>query len=296
MANPFLVEAEDYNFGGGQHEAVSDIMPYTGDAYKGLTHEPTLDVDFFNAGDESGGAAFAYTRHKLDDVGTVEMKGPGDGVDSALGRNRGSFSVTANYGIGWTSVDDPSVAGGDWQNYTRVFPKGKYAVVIGAAHDGVLGDDAGSNLPEINMVLSKVANPTAADGSSVGVEKGDQGLTKLGSFTGNATGAWSSNDLIPLRDAAGAIALFDLDGATTLRLTQWNHDGDEDFLLFYNTTGNPVGGHVAIAKAAGGNVSITYTGTLKSATVVTGPYNPVAGATSPYSTAATGAAQFFKAD
>jgi len=296
MANAFLIEAEDYNFGGGQHEAVSDIMPYAGNAYAGLTHEPTLDVDFFNGPDESAGGAFAYTRHKLDDVGTVEMKGPGDAVDSALGRNRGSFSVTANYGIGWTSVDDPSVAGGDWQNYTRVFPKGKYAVVLGAAHDGVLAEDATSNLPEINMVLSKVANPTVADGSSVGVEKGDQGLTKLGSFQGNATGAWSSNDLIPLKDAAGNIALIDLDGATTLRLTQWNHDGDEDFLLFYNTGTVVTGNHVAIAKAAGGSVTITYTGTLKSAPVVTGPYTPVAGATSPYSTAATGNAQFFKAD
>jgi len=296
MSNPFLVEAEDYNFGSGKHEAVSDIMPYAGNAYAGLTHAPVLDVDFFNANDESAGGAFAYTRHTADDAGTVEMKGPGDAVDSALGRNRGSFSVTANYGIGWTSVDDPSVAGGDWQNYTRVFPKGKYAVVLGAAHDGVLAEDAGSNLPEINMVLSKVANPTVADGSSVGVEKGDQGLTKLGTFQGNATGAWSSNDLIPLKDAAGNIALIDLDGATTLRLTQWNHDGDEDFLLFYNTETTTSTGHVAIAKAAGGSITITYNATLKSAPAVTGPWTAVAGATSPYTTAATGNAQFFKAE
>jgi hypothetical protein len=296
MANPFLVEAEDYNFAGGQHEAVSDTMPYTGNAYAGLTHAPTLDIDFFNAGDESGAAAFAYTRHKVDDAGTVEMKGPGDAVDNALGRNRGSFSVTANYAIGWTSVADPTVAGGDWQNYTRVFPQGKYAVIVGAAHDGVADTDA-STLPEINLVLSKVANPTVADNSTDGAEKGDQGLTKLGTFTRIGTGAWSSNDLLPLRDDSGNIALVDLSGPTTLRLTAWNHDGDEDYILFYNTTGTPVGGKLGITKTTDGKVSITFTGTLQTASALlnTGTvWSDVTGATSPYTTTPSAAAAFFR--
>ncbi len=297
MSNAFLIELEDYNFGSGKHEAVSDTMPYTGNAYAGLTHAPVLDVDFFNGPDEGSGGAFAYNRHTADDAGTVEMKSDAT-VNSALGRLRGNFSVSVNYAIGWTSTDDPANAPGDWQNYTRVFPQGKYAVVGAFAHDGILDVDPASNLPELDFILYKVANPTAADGSSVGVQGGNQGLTKLGTFTGNATGAWGSMDLIPLKDDAGNAALIDLNGATTLRLAINNHDGDEDCLLFYNTTtGAATGGHLTITKTTGGNVSITFDkGTLKSATKITGPWDPVAGATNPYSTAPTDAVRFFKAD
>jgi hypothetical protein len=254
MSNPFLVEFEDFNFNGGQHEAVSDTMPYLGNAYAGLAHKGTLDVDFGNDQDDSGGAAFAYNRFVAADPAVLEMKGPGDAVDSALGRLRGNFSVTANYATGWT-------ASGDWQNYTRVFPKGKYGVILGAAHDGVADVDGGTQAPEINIVLSKVANPTIADGSSPGVEGGAQGLTKLGTFTGNGTGAWSSNDLVPLRNDAGEPVLIDLDGTTTVRATFSNTDGDGDFMLFYCTdcVTQPEIEITSITRS-GNQITVTWTG------------------------------------
>jgi len=94
---------------------------------------------------------------------------------------------------------------------------------------------------EIDQILSKVANPTKDDGSTLDgtdaganvTEGGQQGLTKLGRFLGPATGAWSSNDLIPLQDDNGNIVTVDLDGQTTLRLTFNQTDGDLDYLLFY---------------------------------------------------------------
>jgi len=274
MNGAFLIEAEDFNFNSGKHEAVSDTMPYLGDAYAGLTHTPVLDVDFFNNGDKSGGAAFAYNRNKPSDPGVIETKGgigSGDPIQTPLNRLRGSFSVNASYAIGWT-------AAGNWQNYTRVFPKGKYAAILAAAHDGVADVDGGTNLPEIDMILSKVANPTKADGSVLVdptvTEGGQQGLTKLGTFTGNGTGAWSSNDLVPLRDDGGAVKLIDLDGETTLRLTYNNTDGDSDYMLLYCTdcanVEPPKGAKVSIS-VNGSNVTITSDsgGTVQSATALT---------------------------
>jgi len=285
MKGAFIVEAEDFNYEGGKHVASSDVMPYAGDAYKGLI--PVANVDFFNGGDESAANAGAYTydRFKTTDPATVEIKGPGDNVNSAIGRLRGDFSVTANYAVGWTG-------GTDWQNYTRVLPAGKYAIIAAMAHDSYAAITDTAN--RINASLQKVANPTVADGSTATVEGGAQGLTKLGDFIAADTGAWSSNDFIPLADASGNPVLVDLGGETTLRWEVKN--GDADFLLLYNTASAPPS-NISITKAANGNISITFEGgTLKSATSILGPFAPVAGATSPYSTPATDAVRFFKAD
>ena len=106
------IEGEDFNYDGGKTLPVASVAPYTGDAYKSLI--PVADVDFMDAPDESGGAAFSYTRFKATDPYVIEMKGPADPADY----NRGSWTVTANYAVGWSSP-------GDWQNYTRTFPKGR---------------------------------------------------------------------------------------------------------------------------------------------------------------------------
>jgi hypothetical protein len=237
-----IVEAEDYNYGGGQTKPEASATAYRGDAYKGL--KGTLDIDFFHDGDNSGGAAFAYQRAAPADEGVIEDKGGTDAVNNALGRNRGSFSMTANYALGWTTI-------GEWQNYTRTFPKGKYVVIGGMSHDGA-GDD------EVNMILSKVANPTVADGSAIGTEGGAQGLTKLGTFLGQGTGAWSSNDMIPLTDDSGNIVQLDLDGTTTLRLTFNAVDGDADWMAFYciDCAVNPTQPTLTITRS-GNNVTIT---------------------------------------
>jgi hypothetical protein len=253
-----LIEAEDYNYGGGQHIPAADLPSYRGDAYKGL--KSTLNVDFFHDGDNSGGAAFAYNRMLPADPGVIEDKGGTDAVNNALGRNRGSFSVTANYALGWTEP-------GEWQNYTRTFQKGKYVVIGGVSHDAVAED-------EINMVLSKVANPTVNDNSTevdgTVTEGGGQGLTKLGSFLGLGTGAWSSNDMIPLTDDLGNIVQLDLEGLTTLRLTFNAVDGDADWFAFYcldctTTGGQPTisisrtGNNVTISSDSGGTVQASPT-------------------------------------
>jgi hypothetical protein len=281
MRGAFLIEAEDFNYGGGQTVAAASTMPYAGNAY--INRESTLDVDFFSDPDNAGGAAFAYNRFDANDTdGVVEMKGPADPADYL----RGDFSVTANYALGWTSI-------GEWQNYTRTFPAGNYVAYLGGAHDG-----RGAN--EINMILSKVARPTVADNSVIGTVGGGQGLTKLGQFLGPATGAWSSNDLFPLRegDGTGPIVQFPLSGTETLRLTFNATDGDADFILLYKVDGGTGGGDLKFnpITVSGNNVTLSWTGTggtLLVADSVAGPWTPAASQANPQTVAITGNTKFW---
>jgi len=257
MNGAFLIEAEDFNYEGGKHLTAASQMPYLGNAYRTLV--PTLDVDFFHDNNESGAGGETYQRGPGDAEGYVETKGPGDPVDSAFNRDRGGFSVTNNYAVGWTDQFE-------WQNYTRTFPAGTYAIYMAAAHDGLPADETAPM--EIDMYMSKVANPTVADGSSVGAEGGAQGLTKIGNFLSPATGAWSSNDLIPLTTDAGALVETPLSGTQTLRLTFNALDGDADYFLLYcldcvPPVGRPTltitrsGTAVTITSDSGGTVQAT---------------------------------------
>jgi hypothetical protein len=271
MRGAFLIEAEDFNYSGGQHVAASDTMPYAGNAYENLV--ATLDVDFSNGADESAGAAFAYAgRFTTADANVIEMKGglaseTADPIQNALNRERGGFSVTANYATGWTDA-------GMWANYTRSFPTGTYAVFLGGAHDGRAAN-------EINIILSTVNNPTIPDGSVYPEIGGLQGVTRVGTFLNPATGAWSSNDIIPLRegDGTGPLATVALGGTKTVRLTYNATDGDADFLLFY-----PVGatGPIITATRSGSNLNVSWTptgGTLESSPVLPATtWTPIAGA------------------
>jgi hypothetical protein len=244
MTGAFVIEGEDYNYEGGKTLPAASTMPLGNSLYQGL--KPTDDIDFWanGNGDTADPGAYAYARHVSTEDVAHAIKGPSDPADY----NRGSYTITQNYAVGWTDT-------GEWMNFTRTFPKGKYVVFNGAAHDGV--PDLAVN--EINQILSKVANPKIADGSSAGTEGGLQGLTKLGTFLGPATGAWSSNDLIPLTDDNGAIKQIDLDGETTVRLTFNELDGDLDYLLFYCldcSVTPPPGAKVSIS-IDGSNVTIT---------------------------------------
>jgi hypothetical protein len=284
MTGAFVIEGEDYNYEGGKTLAAASTMPLSNSMYQGL--KPTDDIDFWANGnvDTADPGAYAYGRHTASEDVAHAIKGPNDPADY----NRGSYTLTQNYAVGWTDT-------AEWMNFTRTFPKGKYVVFDGAAHDGV--PDLAVN--EINQILSKVANPKIADGSSSGTEGGLQGLTKLGTFLGPATGAWSSNDLIPLQDDNGNIVQFNLDGETTLRLTFNETDGDLDYLLFYCldcSAAPPTGAKVSIS-ISGSNVTITSDsgGTVQSANALsdTTAWTDLGPAPQTVSTSGKGA-QFFR--
>src|SRR5207249_3373449 len=98
---PFFIEAEDFNFDGGQYKAMANFMPYKGGVYAGLS--AMAEVDYH----DPGGNEHADYRAAAQGVAMVQA--------DALDAYREGFAVAVDSRVGW---NDP----GDWYNYTRVFP------------------------------------------------------------------------------------------------------------------------------------------------------------------------------
>ncbi len=280
IANPtMIIESEDYNYGGGQFKPEASSSGYRGGAYLGL--KATIDIDGWHDGDNSAGAAFAYQRAAAADEMVIEDKGGTDAVNNELGRNRGSFTMDVNYALGWT-------AAAEWQNYTRVFPKGTYGIVLAGSHDGLVED-------EVNINLYRVANAKIADGSSAGAMGGAQGVTKLGTFLSPGTGGWSSNDLIPLRDDALNPVTVQLEGEMTLRLEFNAQDGDADWMALYclDCVVSETPSTLSVASGANGiTISADKATTIEAADNVLGPWTSIGSA--PQTVPTSGGARFFR--
>jgi hypothetical protein len=275
LEGTLFIEAEDFNFDQGQYDKTNPIGltgPYPGGTY-------------LNKGDGADGAPGAGIDLGIDyneavvsnDPGAVPAYRVGTGVEAAKpnahadGLPRGSFDVSNNYVVGW---NDP----GDWYNYTRAFPEpAKSYNVIGR--------------------LSSGGNPIIAElGDVTGATTANQTVTKLGNFKpGRATAGWDNMEWFQMTDDAGNAASVSLGGEKTLRFTTLpGANLDVDYFMLVPAGGGPGPGPSLTITLAGGQVSITYTGTLQGSDTVTGPYTDVAGATSPYSTAPSGTARFFR--
>jgi hypothetical protein len=183
----FFIEAEDFNFGSGQHQASADAMPYYGGAYNGLS--AVQGVDYFGVPPGAPASADVYRTGEDPNVGIV------GNTDS----NRGSFDVAANYEIGWSTT-------GNWFNYTRSFPAGSYNIYArlssGWANESGWADEHA----RLDLVTSGATTP-------------NQSLVKLGSFDAPATRAWGIYGFVPLKTDSGQLAAVNLRGEQTLRFT-----------------------------------------------------------------------------
>lgn len=235
----FFIEAEDFDTGGGQSRPEASQMPYLGGAYAGLTAVAGTDY----SRDDSGSSPLY--RHGVNP--RVSMDRTGD-------RTRGVGEVVVNYKLGW-------IGGGQWYNYTRDIPAGKYNVYAAVSHG-----DTGAT---IGGTLSKMAGGTE---------------TPLGVFSGPAPGGWGNNGLLPLKAAAEDTTplALDLGGTTTLRYNTSN--GDWDFMLLVPAADEAVPQFTSITRSANGTITVEWTGggTLQAAPTVTGPWQDVTGASSPY--------------
>jgi len=247
----FVIEIEDFNFNSGEHQAISDVMPYYGGAYQDDPLAPNpevLDIDYHN---DDGNDSNLY---RLGETGPNANLDPGPGGVNA---HRSGWDVTTNYKMGWV--------GGDWNTYTRVFPKGDYKVYAALSFDGT---DPG----QCHGRLQTVSDATTATPT----------LTDLGTFDAHGThnlGGWGWNTLIPMRGPGGEVAVIHLDGLTSLR---YNADsGDSDYLTF--VPADAIGAISGVVNNHDGTVTITWTGpgALEVADDVTGPWVKVPGATSP---------------
>ncbi len=238
----FFIEAEDFDTGGGQSRPEANQMPYLGGAYAGLT--AVSDTDY-SRGDSGSSPLY---RHGVNP--RVSMDRTGD-------RTRGVGEVVVNYKLGW-------IGGGQWYNYTRDIPAGKYNVYAAVSHG-----DAPTSETRIGGTLSKMAGGTE---------------TPLGVFEGPATGGWGNNALLPLKAAATDTAplAVDLGGRTTLRYNTTN--GDWDFMLLVPAADEVAPQFTSIRQNANGTITVEWTGggTLQAAPTVNGPWQDVAGATSPF--------------
>ena len=276
MNGAFVIEAEDYNYGGGKTVAAASVAPLAASIFYGLdglpgidfhlvnqsTSDPTVNGNVYRDGyvDTNGTAvAFPVLPEALGNVDVLDDVGNGD---------RGDTTLSHNYKIGWGDT-------GEWYQYTRDFPAGTYNAVAGVGQDGRGVTNVGVSL---SLVTGDITKTNAA-------------TTVLGSIISDGTGAWSSDDYIPFKDPSDPtkLASFTLGANTTVRFTITVGGPDLDFLMFYK-----VGGTVALPTVSiGADGKITYTGTLTSATDPAGPYTAVAGATSPYTPNTSAAAHTF---
>jgi hypothetical protein len=118
----FVIEAEDFNHGGGQTVAAASTMPLQSGLYNNLG--AVHDVDYHLTGNTPDSPLY-----RIGEDPNVPM-------DATQDLNRGTFSLAGNYKIGWAD-------NGEWYNYTRTFPAGTYNVFAGISH-GDQGPTAGS--------------------------------------------------------------------------------------------------------------------------------------------------------
>ena len=199
VAGDFFVEAEDFDYGGGQHMFAADTMPYLGGGYAGLS--AVAEVDYHDPG------ANENVAYRAGDQG-VAMRSNAD-------LNRGSFTVSTNFQVGY---NDP----GDWYDYTRAFPTpGQDYYVL--AHLASGGADMAAQL----------------DAVIAGAGTTSQTTTKLGEFHAPATGSYDLFTFVPLLDASSNLVTVHLEGQTTLRFTVLPGALDFDYLAFKATDSGP---------------------------------------------------------
>lgn len=204
-ARGFSIEAEDFDYDGGQSIQAASTMPYTtGNLYLdlGAVH----DVDYHQPADEQSVDAQAY---RIGESPNAPIAADNDAVD----RERPGFVIDTggNYKIGW--------AGGDWYNYTRTIPQGTYKVIASQSH----GDPAGT----ADRLVSRFGVVTGGKGTP------DQQTVTLGSYSAPATGGWGANTITTFQ-TAGKDMVVRLGGETTLRM--WVDSGDYDWFALIPTT------------------------------------------------------------
>jgi hypothetical protein len=228
LAQPthFVIEAEDFDFNGGQHQPDADVMPYYGGAYEGLA--ATHQVDYFRSTDEFWADVYRYG--ETPNAAMFSVSTP-----EAL--DRVQWSSTYNFKLSF--LHQPS-----WFNYSRSFPAGNYRVYA-AFYD---------NTPYIipDRIRGKVGIVTAGVGSE------SQTIQGVGEFVGTGSGRWEVPSLVMLK-SNNAPAVISLNGSATLRFTSEQGDLDCFFLVPENAPGPTV---VANSRSLNVGQSLVLTTTV----------------------------------
>jgi hypothetical protein len=191
-AQNFVIEAEDFNHGGGQTIAAASTMPLQAGLYNGLS--AVHDVDYHDDANTPDSNLY-----RLGETPNVPMNENG-GAQA----DRGTFTLAQNYKLGW-------IGNNEWYNYTRTFPNQTYNVYAAISHG-----DAGPTTGRLSIMSSPTAG---ASTNEVGIFNWPGG-----------TGGWGPNRLVPLTDSRGNLVAVPLNGTQTIRYNAGS--GDFDYLIF----------------------------------------------------------------
>lgn len=212
----FTWEAEDYDFGGGQHiDNPRYAFEVAADTYWQQSGTPPIDYN------DNGGGTHVY-RSPFDLVATELSFGVGANGGPSVGelmRQKVLDALALDNSIREVDVgnfDGPGVASGlpNWLNYTRTYPAGAFNVYTRVAYGATAG----------GSTLSQVTN---------GWGTASQSNLVLGTFTLPNTGGWQSYQWVPLRDNSGNLVRLNLQGGTnTFQLTaNAGGGGNNNFLM-----------------------------------------------------------------
>jgi hypothetical protein len=178
--NNYIVQAEDFDFNGGQYVPTADYQP---DAYASYSSIPEVDFHHtINGGEPTDGSDYQYRQNGIPQESTP---------DYYLATFAANPFLYVDYNLYW-------YGGGDWANYTRDYPSGPFNIYVRTAGIGAYTMDLG-------QVVS-------------GLGTSNQVVKPLGQFSSTGininTFGW-----VPLTDAGGVAAVtVNVPGTSTFQL------------------------------------------------------------------------------
>jgi hypothetical protein len=231
VGGAFVIEAEDFNFNGGQVMPDANTMPYAGGAFDTLS--AVAGVDYQRSANEPSGDIYRLTEDPNVPMGGAtgtNQEQPGTVPDVT----RAGWDITQSFSLGWAG-------GGNWMNYTRQVPANTYQIWAAMSYGG----GTGANLLSGNLL--RVTSPAT---------NGTQTTVPMGVFRGPGTGGWGANALLPMRDTNNVIQSVQLSGEVTFRFE--NVSGDFDYFMLIPTSTGP---RFNAPVLAGNTLTISWTGT-----------------------------------
>jgi hypothetical protein len=202
----FYVKIQDFDYNGGEWDTTGNGL--TPNGYIGQNSSIT-NIDYYHS--ETGGGNFPYRGpNALATEVTSDTPLPG-------------FSAGSDYDVGYFN-------GGDFGNYTRNYPAGKYLAY------GRLAGGNGVATAYLDKVIA-------------GLGTTNQTLKRLGTWSATP-GGWQSWVWVPLVNN-GLPVVIDVAGTNTLRVTSGNNVNANYFMLVsvqpINVSAKPAGSNVVIS-------------------------------------------------
>ena len=276
----YSIEAEDFNFGGGEFFAnpVPCDIPggSTANCYFDRVSEIGVDANDDFADDRPTDADADFQAF-LDNGFRF---GPGSFKDELVDTWVSGDALRSKFSDEGDNVRDfdvERVNTDEWYNYTRNIPQGTYQVLLRARGRG-----------DQTIGLGSVNNPTSSN----------QTASAIGQFNVSSTGG--SYKFFPLKDENGRDLVMEYGGEQTLRLTAINADSNVDlnYIMFVPATisQEPVEVELMIA-GDGTQVTLSWEGdggVLQQSASVNGPWSNVDTTGSSHTVTADQSEAFFR--